>query len=28
MGTTILNAILGSQNRFFEKAGIGYQTGF
>ena len=28
MGTTNLNAILGSQNCVFEKAGIGYQTGF
>jgi len=28
MGTTNLNAILGSQNYVFEKVGIGYQTGF
>jgi len=28
MGTANLNAILGSQNCGFEKAGIGYQTGF
>jgi len=28
MGTTNLNAILGSQNCVFEKASIGYQTGF
>jgi len=28
MGTANLNAILGSQNCVFEKAGIGYQTGF
>jgi len=28
MGTTNLNAILGSQNFVFEKAGIGYQIGF
>jgi len=28
MGTANLNAILGSQNFVFEKAGIGYQCGF
>jgi len=28
MGTTNLNAILGSQNCVFEKASIGYQIGF
>jgi len=28
MGTTNLNAILGSQNCVFEKASIGYQMGF
>jgi len=28
MGTANLNAILGSQNCVFEKAGIGYQFGF
>jgi len=28
MGTTNLNAILGSQNCVFEKVGIGYQIGF
>jgi len=28
MGTTNLNAILGSQNCVFEKAGISYQFGF
>jgi len=28
MGTANLNAILGSQNCVFEKAGIGYQIGF
>jgi len=28
MGTTNLNVILGSQNCVFEKADIGYQTGF
>jgi len=28
MGTANLNAILGSQNCAFEKAGIGYQIGF
>ena len=27
MGTTNLNALLGSQNCIFEKVGIGYQTG-
>jgi len=27
MGTTNLNALLGSQNCVFEKAGIGYQAG-
>ena len=27
MGTSNLNALLGSQNCVFEKAGIGYQTG-
>jgi len=27
MGTTNLNALLGSQNCVFKKAGIGYQTG-
>ena len=28
MGTANLNVILGSQNRVFQKIGIGYQTGF